>query len=159
MEKFKIDNFIREKNDKKFPCYRELPNEESRRILSEISLKIGLQGSPKDIVSEIYNQGILLDTVNAESDDFLLSDVLSFSGITPRLKVFINWYRFDIIDEIIFTDLELYFHDIWYPGPDDIDIFDSTYSWILTVMHHGAVQIFKPGISEKHSSIKNGCVS
>ena len=38
-----------------------------------------------------------------------------------------------------------YFDDIWYPDSDDIDIFDQTLSWILTVLHNGDVKILQIG--------------
>lgn len=48
--------------------------------------------------------------------------------IKPQTNVYINWYRYDQVDEMAFVDLDKCFADIWYPGPDDIDIFDSEFS-------------------------------
>jgi len=61
-------------------------------------------------------------------------------GISAEKKVYVNWYRYDNVDEIQFVDLTKYFDDIWYPGLDDIDIFDATFSWILSISHDGAVR-------------------
>jgi hypothetical protein len=32
-----------------------------------------------------------------------------------------------------------YFSDLWYPGADDIDLFDASVSWVVAIRHDGAV--------------------
>jgi len=78
--------------------------------------------------------------INAENEHFDLAAVAKDLGISAEKKVYVNWYRYDNVDEIQFVDLTKYFDDIWYPGPDDIDIFDATFSWILSISHDGAVR-------------------
>ncbi len=34
-----------------------------------------------------------------------------------------------------------WFDDIWYPASDDIDLFDSTLDWILSVSHSGLIDL------------------
>jgi hypothetical protein len=42
------------------------------------------------------------------------------------------------------------FADLWYPGPDDIDILDASLSWILAVGHDGEVKLVQlPGRDRK----------
>jgi hypothetical protein len=69
-----------------------------------------------------------------------LQSTITRVGITPQQTVYIHWYYDDKIDEFYFADLAQYFDDIWYPGPDDIEIFDATLSWIVVVPHYGDVQ-------------------
>jgi hypothetical protein len=38
-------------------------------------------------------------------------------------------------------DLSRYFDDIFYPGPDDIELFDETLKWFMLVDHEGAISI------------------
>lgn len=40
-----------------------------------------------------------------------------------------------------FKDLTEHFDYIWYPGPDDIEIFDDSLSWILSVDHGGYLRV------------------
>lgn len=54
-------------------------------------------------------------------------------------NVFINWYRFDDIDKMSLKDLDQYFYDIWFPATDDIDIFDDTFKWIVSIFHDGII--------------------
>jgi hypothetical protein len=79
--------------------------------------------------------------VNSLSDDFRLSQVLWRLRILPPEYVFVNWYRFDDVDEIKFADLESHFTDIWYPSSDDIEVFDSSLKWLIAVSHDGSVGI------------------
>ena len=39
-----------------------------------------------------------------------------------------------------FAIVSKYFSDIWYPSTDDIDVFDSSVSWILSVNHEGEIR-------------------
>lgn len=57
-------------------------------------------------------------------------------------KLFVNWYRYDEIDIFKAGDLSTYFDDIWFPDVDDIDIFDNSLDWIVTIRHDGQVFIF-----------------
>jgi hypothetical protein len=77
---------------------------------------------------------------NAEDDDFHLQETMVRVGITPQKTVYVNWYRYDEIDEMHFAELAKYFDDIWYPSSDDIDLFDSTFSWLVEIPHYGVVQ-------------------
>lgn len=78
-----------------------------------------------------------VDGVNAEAEDFILSEAFERLGITPQSRVYVNWYRFDDVDRISLNNLSSYFTDIWYPGTDDIEIFDETCCWILSISHDG----------------------
>jgi hypothetical protein len=56
----------------------------------------------------------------------------------------------DFIDAMALNDLVRYFADLWYPGPDDIDILDASLSWILAVGHDGEVKLVQlPGRDRK----------
>jgi hypothetical protein len=35
--------------------------------------------------------------------------------------------------------------DLWYPGVDDIEIFDSSLSWFVVVTHDGEIGLITPG--------------
>jgi hypothetical protein len=58
-------------------------------------------------------------------------------------KVYLNWYRFDDIDQIDLAALDQYFSDIWYPGSDDLDVFDDSTDWIVSIAHFGKIRFFK----------------
>jgi hypothetical protein len=79
--------------------------------------------------------------MNAASKEFSLVEVLRSLGIRRNRDVFINWKRFECIDRIALEDLSRYFDDIFYPGPDDIELFDETLKWFMLVDHEGAISI------------------
>lgn len=143
MENFKRVHFKKEYPDNEFPWWRQLTSEEMRFMRQTIAQKIG-EGHVADLLSlttMVAASGELVDNVNAADEGFVLADVLKGLQIKPEKKICINWYRFDDIDEMIFEDLNRYFDDIWYPNSDDIEIFDSTFMWILSISHHGSVKI------------------
>jgi hypothetical protein len=69
--------------------------------------------------------------------------LLSQQSIQPEKNVFINWYRYDRIEEIGFFDLDKYFGDIWHPGPDEMDVLDSSLSWIISISPEGYIKVVR----------------
>jgi len=141
VEAFKIENFRDEYPNKEFPWFRPLLEAELIEIRSKMFklLKVSDGNNLIRLVNKIINEGVFLDNFNAENNKFSLAAVLNCLEITPLQKIFINWYRFDDIDEMYFDSLNDYFDDIWYSGPDDIDIFDKSFSWIISISHDGGV--------------------
>ena len=72
-------------------------------------------------------------------ENFKLIETLKNLKIQSSDKIFINWYRYDNIDSMTLDDLDTYFYDIWFAGPDDIDIFDRNLNWIVSIQHEGIV--------------------
>ena len=139
MEKFKIEHFKRENPSNEFPAFKTLTPEEARDVYESVLKAMGWDVSPERLVKMIYERGTLVRGVNATEDGFDLESIFDDLGIHPCEKVYLNWYRFDEIDEMSFADVDKYFDDIWYPGPDDMDIFDESFSWIVSVSHEGYV--------------------
>lgn len=84
-----------------------------------------------------------MDNVNAEDEDFDWNKVFNRIGIPVPNEVFINFERFNSIDVFLFKDFCNYFGDIWYPAADDIEVFDASFNWIVSVKHYGAVHYAK----------------
>ncbi len=84
-----------------------------------------------------------MDNVNAEDDNFDWNKVFNRIGIPVPNEVFINFERFNSIDVFLFNDFCKYFGDIWYPAADDIEVFDATFNWIVSVKHYGLVHYAK----------------
>jgi hypothetical protein len=145
VEVFKVEHFKRAHPGVAFPTWRSVGASEAAQFANRLRSLVAL---PHDadglaIVRAVAMRGSLFTATDARSEAFDLQAVCSEVQIKPESRVFVNWYRFDSIDEFAFDDLALYFADIWYPGPDDIDIFDATLSWILSVSHNGQINTVK----------------
>ena len=144
MEHSKIVNFKRNYPDKEFPSFRSLDESEVRRIRQCLAAQLGLSTiDPLTLVTEVDRRQEQLKGYDAERGNLCLSSILSHLNITPQKHVYLNWYRYDKVDEMAFADIDAYFDDIWYPGPDDLDIFDSSCNWILTITHDGFTKFLK----------------
>ncbi len=145
MDTVKIENFKRDYPASDFPEYRTLDQEESERIRQSLVLRLGVprNASPLDLVKFVSNKCIVVPHADAEKEDFDLNAQLKSLGIQPNEEVLVNWYRYDRIDGIMLTDLSRYFHEIWYPRADDIDVFDESLDWILSVGYSGVVSLLK----------------
>lgn len=146
MQQFKVDYFKREWPGTMFPNYYSLNDEELLIIQNKLFTKFlsNKNGDLLELVQKIEAIGLAVDLVNAMNESFSLLDLFSKKNIYSNDFVYINWYRFDDIDRINFSDLDKFFDDIWYPGSDDIDIFDDSISWILSVKHDGTLALIQP---------------
>jgi len=145
MEKFKIEHFENDHPGKKFPWFRTLQSSEAEKFKQSFSSRLSLDANTtsENLVRIILEKSNFIETIQADSEHFSISKLLNSIGVFPMNNICLNWYRFDEIDELYFDDLDKYFDDIWYPGPDDIDIFDQTLSWILTILHDGSVKFLQ----------------
>jgi hypothetical protein len=84
-------------------------------------------------LSEVYRSR------NADDDGFDFRALIRDLGIKPENHVCVNWHLFDEIDEFALDQFASHFDGIWYPSSDDIDVFDSSLSWLLSISHEGDV--------------------
>ena len=95
-------------------------------------------------VLRIVNQkSTVVVGVDATRDDFDLESVLKRLKFEASDTVFLNWYRFDRIDELRTDDACRIFSDLFYPSSDDLDIFDLSANWLLSIEHNGFVSALR----------------
>lgn len=145
MDQIKIDNYLRENPGQEFPSYEVLERESCEHIRSSLFEKLRLDpllGSLK-LVNEVDRLGDICDGIRCDEEYFDLKKALLSLGLECPEFVCINWYRYDDIDKMKFVDVVNNFDDIWYPDADDIDIFDESLKWVLSVSHSGRIKILK----------------
>ena len=143
MEEFKIEHFEKEYPDTKFPWFEVLNDQEIIELRNGLYSRLSIErlSDDKILVQRINNAVILIENVNASRIGFSLLGLLKSKGIESSDVVYVNWYRFDDVDRFKLEDLSEYFDDIWYPGSDDIDIFDGSLSWVISVSHSGEIKM------------------
>jgi hypothetical protein len=145
MDKLKIDNFSKTHCEIDFPKYISLDSDSAKKIQSLIAEKLKLEDCSDglSLVRKIDALGKLCKGIDAEDEKFSFSNAISLSGLRNPEHVYVNWYRYDDIDKLNFDDFDKYFDDLWYPGVDDIDIFDDSLTWILSVSHSGQIKVLR----------------
>jgi hypothetical protein len=142
MDEFKVELFKKEYKGKVLN-YISVSEINCKSIQDNISKRFNIDSkSLFDFVEKLSAKQTPIEGVDA-NEMFNLKDVLGDLLITPQLRVYVNWYRFDEIDQFNIDDFEKYFDDIWFAGSDDIDIFDDSLKWILSIRHDGLVSILK----------------
>ena len=143
MEDFKVKNFIRENPGRDFPWHEHIAGDQLDQVVGSLrDLFFVKEINAVDFISRLENMSKEVSSIYAGVDDFDLAAGFREFNIKPKDIVYINWYKFDDIDRLRFSDLCDYFDDIWYPESDDIEIFDSTNEWVVQVSHYGAVSKF-----------------
>jgi hypothetical protein len=145
MEAFKIEHYERENGVGTFVPFRHLSTHEANSIFQSLKRRLELpeEFDGLQVVRIISKRGVFIKDFDADQDDFDLKQVMNHINLFVEDKLFVNWYRYDNIDEFRANDLYEKFSDIWYPSSDDIDVFDSSLSWILSISHHGKVQVIR----------------
>lgn len=142
MDAHKIDNFERVSTGK-FPDFRTLQGTElttsQNRVFSlfEIALNIQLPleiSKMQDLCESRYKT-LALD------EGFDICEVLREFAVHTREVIYLNWSMFDKIDQIDIYDFSNFFSNIWYPGVGDIDLFDETLFWMISIYHDGIIEL------------------
>ena len=141
MEAFKLVNFKNEYNTN-MPIVRSIEGSECEAVCRSL-FRSWHVNTLEEFFEKEEQELVLLDDINAEDEDFDWNKVFNSIGIPVPNEVFINFERFNSIDVFLFKDFCKYFGDIWYPSADDIEIFDASFNWIVSVKHYGAVHYAK----------------
>lgn len=141
MEAFKLVNFKHEHNTN-MPIVRSIEGSECEAVCRSLFRNWHVN-TLEEFFKKEEQEFILLDDINAEDDDLDWNKVFNRIGISVPNEVFINFERFNNIDVFLFNDFCKYFGDIWYPTADDIEVFDASFNWIVSVKHYGAVHYAK----------------
>lgn len=140
MDKIKIEHFKRDYPNRDFPSYLTLSANQMENIRNKLCGMIGVHQvvDNLELLNMVFGSASKME-FNALDEGFKLKNVFDSRNIRHEENVFIDWYRFDDIDQIGFDDLNEYLDDLWYPGAEDITIFDSKISWILFISHNGDI--------------------
>lgn len=147
MEKVKLENFSKEYAGRAFPKYVSLSKNACTEIAQLIREKFAIANAPDGftLVKAIDALAQPCDDRSHVGEDFDLSGLLNACGINAASVVYINWYHYDEIDKFNLRDLASHFYDIWYPGVDDVDVFDDSLDWIVSVRHDGYIKLLRSG--------------
>lgn len=145
MEEIKLDNFSKEHPGRGFPEYVSLSKSACSDIAQSIREKFTLANAADGLmlVKAIDALAKPCEVTSHVGEDFDLNALLNACGIDAADFVYINWHRYDKIDRLKRRDLAGHFYDIWYPDADDIDVFDDSLSWILSVRHDGYIKLLR----------------
>jgi hypothetical protein len=141
MEPWKIENFGASHPGETFPRHRTLSGADAESLKNRLRVKLGLPCDSDDLqtAQNILSRQSRFSGPNAESEGFDLREVFATLAIVPSNDVYLYWGWDGTIDQIEFCGLATYFDDIWYPGPDDIGLFDETLKWIVLIDHGGFI--------------------
>ena len=129
---------------KSFPNYKTLPWSESEAILDQLHSHLGFEGAMDDpyLLKQVGQARTQVRAFHAKSPDFSLESLFNHLGVSPQKKVFLWWDETTgkEIDVINAQDVCRDFKFIWYPASDDLDIFDDSFSWLITIDHEGNIE-------------------
>lgn len=140
MDETKLDNFAASHPDSSFPEFRQLTANECESLKTRLANKLGIpsRSSGLEVLRSLEARARNVPNVQPSDESFSPTSLLLRLQSEPQ--VFINWNRFEDIDEMAATDFSSSFHDLWYPSSDDIEVFDKTFTWVIMVRHFDAVQ-------------------
>lgn len=145
MQAFKIEHYEREHGRGTFVPFRHLTNAETNLLQETLKkhLKFPREMLPGDMVQAIYDRSVLVEGANADGEEFDLQELLRRLQFPLSEVTYMNWYRYDDVDEIQTKDILTVFSEIRYPSVDDLDLIDSNMQWILLIHHSGTVRALR----------------
>lgn len=145
MDTFKVKHFEDTHPGETFPPFQAVHAKDAHRFRELLRARLQLDATADDLalVNALGKVEMRMDSANAQDDGFSLREVFNAIEIESCEQLYINWYRFDQIDQIRADDVMRCFDDIWYPASDDIDIFDHSLSWVVSISHEGSIAFVK----------------
>lgn len=128
-----------------FPAYRSLAPAEGQALQARLASRFGLPAlaasSATAFAAALIARQTYYPEVNAQQG-FALLPLFTALSITPQPELFLNWAnwaKFEGLDVFQTSDVARYFDDLWYPGADDLDLFDASLDWVVSIGHDGAI--------------------
>lgn len=140
VDTIKIENFGRANPGRTFPLFRSLGQQEVAQLRELLARRFEI--SPDDLLGltrRVVGQAKVLAAQNASESNFDLAVLLESMGVQLESEVLLNWYRFDDVDAMKAQDVADHFGDLWYPGADDLELLDTSGSWLISVAHDGTI--------------------
>lgn len=143
VDDFKLRNFVRSHPGLIPPSLEQLSLHDAEGLRERLRRRASAPASiePVELTRRLVDIATPVMELMPSSPDFNLAAALHTLGIKSAKTVYINWRHYDIIDRISLADLSAFFDDIWYPGADDIEIFDDSCTWLLVVPHSGPLGV------------------
>lgn len=143
VDEVKVENFAREVSGRSFPAWRALSSDECERIRSHLASRLSVpQGLQKAALTRlVLEKGRLVEGMNAKDRQFSLRKLVSARDLNPAPRIYLNWHQFDDIDEMLLSDVSEFLEFLWYPGADDLDLFDESLTWMLSISHDGDIKL------------------
>ena len=122
---------------------RELPKSEVQALRSRLCDRLGLKPSVDGLtlMKELQKRRRVIDECNAQVEGFDLLTCFARAGVMPAEHVYLNWYRFDRVDEVSFDLFRRCLDDFYYPAADDLDILDHDLTWMVAIDHEGCLWV------------------
>ncbi len=139
MDEFKISLFENEYK-KSFPMYTTLTKDQAHKLMGDITTKYNVDGTNFEV--DLASKQTYYTEFDA-LEDFSLKRTLAALGVKPVGPLYVNWYKFDSVDLFNLDDFDKFFYDIWFEAADDVDLFDETLTWILSIRHDGCVSLLR----------------
>ena len=138
METTKLSRLV-EKHPSAATSLRTLSGEDATNLKTRLSDRLKLDASLDGLrfMQALRSRRKSVVCSNAESANFNLVECLKSAGLVAEPRVYINWDRLQTIDSIDLKIVAQHLDDFWYPKADDIDIFDDTCSWVLSIDYDG----------------------
>ncbi len=140
---FKIEYFKADYPDRDIPIDRHLDDAEAEELLHRLNKKFELspEGDPETLLGTIFSRSEYLMKID-NPGSFVLSKVLTEYKISTE-TIYINWSKFNDIDNISIQSFDKYFDYLWYEGADDIELFDTSLNWVVLINHEGYVNFWQ----------------
>lgn len=117
------------------PEYQLINADKSEVMFKNLFSSFDLKESDEEHLdgNKVRKIGLSLGLI--DESNFLLSEQLTQSGISPPNEIYLFFLNFNTVYRFKVSDTDAFFDDIYYPGANDIMISDEKHSWMLYVDH------------------------
>jgi hypothetical protein len=118
---------------------------EVERNRAALLAKLGLaaDAAPPRVLYRIMELSALCGQASIDAPGFSLSDVFAEAHISPSATLY-YWHGWDVMSAFDRQDLQASIQALWSPAPpEDVNVFDDSLAWLITIEHTGRVSCIK----------------
>lgn len=143
MDPHKLEDFADEHPGEESPRVDAVPTRQTSKLVTTLMARFcPCAKTESDFIRYIAREP-MVDNLAALDEDFDFTRLLKDSHIEIPSDVFLNFTEFDRLERMRYSDFAKYFRNVYWPATDDLDCFDETLNWIVSIDHDGNITLLQ----------------
>lgn len=135
--------FLEKNPDKPFLVYKKIIGRRASITFETLCSNFDVEAFKENIdaINQVVSKGKFLKVIDEST--FSLNEY--FEHIPTKIPdtVFLNYGDMSEFYEVSTESLNFFFDDVYFPGADDIEIFDASCSWLFSINHDNYLLLCK----------------
>ena len=143
MDSYKLEEFAGDHPGQQYPWVESVQPQEAQRMVSELMSRFCPSATnASDFIHFIAEQP-MLEEITVLDDEFDFTRLLIDAQIRIPQEILVNFAAFEQLERMRYAEFAKHFRYVYWPATDDLDCFDESLEWIVSIDHDGRITVLK----------------